>query len=131
MRMLKYSERKDNDISINIRIGLIKRGTMLFHITATHAADNCPGYNLELMPAVVEAIESSNELAEQLGIKIHFLVNAAPQHVVFALVEADDSSRIPLWTSSFPIKQDFDVTPVTREEELAAMAKEMMARKSS
>ena len=69
---------------------------MLFHITATHTADNCPGYNRELMPAPVEAIENSDALASELGIKVHFMVNAAPEHVIYALVETEDSSRIAL-----------------------------------
>ena len=54
---------------------------MLFHITATHTADNCPGYNRELMPALIEAIEKSDAVASELGIKVHFMVNAAPEHV--------------------------------------------------
>ena len=104
---------------------------MLFHITATHTADNCPGYNRELMPALVEAIENSDALASELGIKVHFMVNAAPEHVIYALVETEDSSRIALWTSSFPIKQDFKVSPVRGEAELAAMAREFMERQQS
>ena len=32
---------------------------MLFHITATHTEDNCPGYNRELMPPMLDAIEAS------------------------------------------------------------------------
>ncbi len=30
---------------------------MLFHVTATHTEDNCPGYHPEQMPAVLEAAE--------------------------------------------------------------------------
>ena len=51
---------------------------MLFHMTATHTEDNCPGYNPELMPAMVEAIEKSDAVAGDLGIKVHFLVNGSP-----------------------------------------------------
>ena len=94
---------------------------MLFHMTATHTADNCPGYNPELMPGLVEAIEGSDAVASDLGIKVHFMVNAAPEHVTYALVETDDSSRLALWTTSFPFKQDFKITPVRREAELTEM----------
>jgi hypothetical protein len=104
---------------------------MLFHITGTHTADNCPGYNPELMPGMVEAIEKSDALASELGIKVDFMVNGAPEHVTYALVETDDSSRIAFWTSSFPLKQDFKVSAVRREAELAAMAREFMARQQS
>ena len=83
------------------------------------------------MPGTVEAIEGYEELASDLGIKVHFLVNGAPKHVTYALLETEDSSRIALWANSFPFKQDFDITPVTREAELAAMAREMMARQQS
>ena len=104
---------------------------MLFHVTATHTADNCPGYNRELIPGVLEAIEGSEALANELGIKVHFLVNGAPKHVAYALLEAEDSSRIAIWANSFPYKQDFDITPVQREVDIAAMAREMMARQQS
>ena len=104
---------------------------MLFHVTATHTADNCPGYNRELMPGLVEAIEKSDAVASELGIKVHFMVNAAPEHVIYALLETEDSSRIALWTSSFPMKQDFKVSPVRGEAELAAMAREFMERQQS
>ena len=104
---------------------------MLFHITATHTEDNCPGYNPELMPGMVEAIEKSDNVASELGIKVHFMVNAAPEHITYALVETEDSSRIAFWTTSFPMKQDFKISPVRREAELAAMAREFMARQQS
>jgi len=101
---------------------------MLFHITATHSEENCPGYNPELMPGTIEAIEKSDEVAGGLGIKVHFLVNGAPEHVAYALVETDDSSRLAPWTGSFPLKQDFKITPVVREADLAAMGREFMER---
>ena len=41
---------------------------MLFHITATHTEDNCPGYNRELMPPMLDAIEGSGDLAKELGL---------------------------------------------------------------
>ena len=104
---------------------------MLFHVTATHTEENCPGYNPELMPALVEAIENSNSVASELGIKVHFLVNGAPEHVTYGLLETDDSSRLAFWTTSFPFKQSFKVTPVRAEAELAAMAREFMARQQA
>ena len=104
---------------------------MLFHLTATHTADNCPGYNRERMPAVIEAIEASEARANELGIKVHFIVNAAPKHVIYALLEAENVAGIALWANSFPINQDFDINPVQAEAELAAMGREMMARQQS
>ena len=104
---------------------------MLFHLTATHTADDCPAYNHERMPAVIEAIEGSDARAKELGIKIHFVVNAAPKHVIYALLEAENVGGIALWVNSFPIKQDCDINPVQAEADLAAMAREMMARQQS
>ena len=104
---------------------------MLFHVTATHSADNCPGYNRELMPPMLEAIEGSGDLAIELGIKVHFMVSAAPKHVSYILLETEDSSRIPLWANSFPYKQEFDINPVMHEERMATMAREMMAAQQS
>tara|TARA_B100001013_G_scaffold287125_1_gene186936 strand:+ start:285 stop:539 length:255 start_codon:yes stop_codon:yes gene_type:complete len=83
------------------------------------------------MPAVVEAIEASEVRAKELGIKVHFMVNAAPKHVVYALLEAENVAAIALWGNSFPIKQDFDINPVQAEADLAAMAREMMARRQA
>ena len=76
---------------------------MLFHVTATHS-DNCPGYHRELLPPMLEAIEGSGGLATELGIKVHFMVNPAPKHMSYILLETEDSLRIPLWANSFPYK---------------------------
>ena len=73
---------------------------MLFHLTATHTVYNCSGYDRERMPAVIEAIEGSEARAKELGIKVHFMVNAAPKHVIYALVEAESIVGIALWINS-------------------------------
>jgi hypothetical protein len=104
---------------------------MLFHLTATHTADNCPGYNRERMPDMIEAIENSEARAKELGINVHFMVNAAPKHVIYALLEAESVASIGLWVNSFPIKQECDINPVQVEADLAAMAREMMARQQA
>ena len=102
---------------------------MLFHVTATHSADNCPGYSQEQMPKVIEAIENSEAKAKELGIKVHFMVNAAPKHVIYGLVEADNIAAVGLWVNSFPLKQDCNVDPVQAEADMAIFAREMMARR--
>ena len=60
---------------------------MLFHITATHTEDNCPGYNRELMPPMLDAIEGSGDLAKELGLNILFMVSAAPKHASYILMK--------------------------------------------
>ena len=101
---------------------------MLFHLTATHTVDNCPAYDRERMPAVVEAIEASEARAEELGIKVHFVVNASPKHVIYALLEAKTVAEISLWVNSFPVKQDCDINPVQSEADFAAMARDLIDR---
>ena len=104
---------------------------MLFHLTATHTVGDCPAYNRERMPAVIEAIEASEIRAKEFGIKIHFVVNASPKHVIYALLEAENVAGVAQWVNSFPIKQDCDINPVQREVDFAAMAREMMAKQQS
>jgi hypothetical protein len=83
------------------------------------------------MQPMLEAIGGSGDLATELGIKVHFMVSAAPKHVSYILLETEDSSQIPLWANSFPYKQEFDINPVMREERMAVMAREMMAAQQS
>ena len=57
---------------------------MLFHVTMSHTADNCPIYHKdskEMFPKVIEAAESLEEMAEGLNVKIHFLTASAPEHI--------------------------------------------------
>ena len=101
---------------------------MLFHITATHTEDNCPGYNRELMPPMLDAIEASGDLAKELGLNILCMVSAAPKHASYILMETEDSSKIGAWVNSFPYKQAFDINPVMHEEKMVELAREIMAR---
>ena len=47
---------------------------MLFHLTMTHTEDNCPGYNREMMPNLLEAGERLPTVAKDLGVTVHSLV---------------------------------------------------------
>lgn len=102
---------------------------MLFHVTMTHTAEDCPGYNQEKMPELVAAWEKLDEMAKELKVKIHFAVNAAPEHVAYALLEAESLSSILAYVHANPSRQDFKVTPVWHEKDLIAWAKTMMERK--
>ena len=72
---------------------------MLFHVTATHTVDDCPGYHHEKMPAILECPGAENNYS-----LANFLLE------------------------SLRFQQDFKVTPVQPLAETIAMAKEMMAR---
>ena len=101
---------------------------MLFHVTAIHTSANCPGYHREKMPEIVAAMDSMENLAKEINVKIHSLLSGAPEHVSFMVLEADSPAAIARLTSSLPLEQDFKVTAVMPEQELMAMAKQMMAQ---
>ena len=86
---------------------------MLFHVTMTHTEDNCPGYRPELKPAVRAAAEKQADMAKDLGVKILFMVNGAPEHVYFALVDADKVSSVgQFFINAFSIRSSFKVNAV-------------------
>ena len=102
---------------------------MLFHVTMTHTEDNCPGYNKEMIPQVLEGLEQREEIAKRRGVKLHFLVNGAPEHTFFALLEADSLASVDLFLfEALPFKQAFQVRAVNPVEDLVRIAKEMAAQ---
>ncbi|PKB77907.1 MAG: hypothetical protein BZY88_20495 [SAR202 cluster bacterium Io17-Chloro-G9] len=74
---------------------------MLFHVTLGHDAAHCPGYHPELMPVWIEGFEKREELARGLGVKIHSILNAAPDHVVYVIGEADRPMQMAMFVSQF------------------------------
>ena len=102
---------------------------MLFHVTATHTVDDCPGYHRDRFPAILEGADKIDDFAKQFNVKVHFLLNGAPEHVFYALLEADSNHSLANFLlETLRFQQDFKVTPVQPLEETIAMAKEMMAR---
>ena len=102
---------------------------MLIHVTATHSEDNCPGYNMELIPTVLKGLEAREAIAKKHGVKLLGLWSAAPEHTFYLLVDANSSHDVDLFvTEAAPFKQGFRLTPVITGDELIRLAKEMMAR---
>ncbi len=101
---------------------------MLFHVTATHTADNCPLYNPELQPAMMEAGKNIESLAKELNITIQFTVTGAPDHVIFHLVEAESLDSLRRWLTAVPIKQEFRIIPVESTFAAAASLNQGAAR---
>jgi len=100
---------------------------MLFHVTITHTVDECPGYNPEKMPEFVKLWENREAVAEQCNVKLHFLVDGLPEHVAFALIEADSPMAVAQFLmQTLAYKAEFKVTPVERAEDLAAGIKAML-----
>jgi len=102
---------------------------MLILATLTHSEDNCPGFNLELMPTVLKGLETREEIAKKHGVKLLGLWSGAPDHVFFVLMEADSSLAVDLFlTEAAPFKQACKLTPVIAADDLVKLGKEMMAR---
>ncbi len=101
---------------------------MFFHVTMTHTEDNCPAYQRERMPETIASFEKLEEVGKELNVKAHFLLWAAPEHVAYALLEADNLAAIARYVNTIAIRQDFKVTPVQPLQETIAMGKAMMAQ---
>jgi hypothetical protein len=94
----------------------------------THSADNCPAFHTEKMPAVLDSLEALEKLGEELSVKAHALLWGAPDHVAFAVLEANDLGAIGRYLNSIAIVQDFEITPVQNVADLVEFAKAAMAR---
>lgn len=101
---------------------------MLFHVTMTHSADDCPAYHVEKMPDVIASMEKLEELGKELKVKAHVLLWGAPAHVAFAVLEADSLVAIGRYLNSIPITQDFVITPVEHVSDLVEFGKAAIAR---
>ena len=86
---------------------------MLFHVTMTHTPEDCPLY-----ASAEEGAEFRAALADLSGvltkheIDLRFLVNGAPEHVFYALLEAENVDSVVGFMGAFPLRQDFKVTAV-------------------
>jgi hypothetical protein len=96
---------------------------MLFHVTMTHTADNCPAYHSELVPEFIASMEKLDELGEKLNVKAHSVLWGAPDHVAFAVLEADSLRAIAGFLNSIAIAQDFDITPVQQVSDVVEFAR--------
>jgi muconolactone delta-isomerase len=101
---------------------------MLFHVTMTHTADNCPAYHVEKMPALLAALDKLEEVGRETNVKAHALLWGAPDHVAFAVLEADSLGAIGRYLNSIPITQEFKITPVQNVSDVVEFGKAAMAR---
>ena len=101
---------------------------MLFHVTMTHSADNCPAYHTERMPDVIPSLEKLEERGRELNVKAHALLWGAPDHVAFAVLEADSLLTIGRYLNTIAITQDFKITPVENVSDVIQFGKAVMAR---
>jgi hypothetical protein len=101
---------------------------MLFHVTMTHTADNCPAYHTDRMPAVLDSFENLERLGKELHVKAHTLLWGAPDHVAFAVLEADSLRAIGRYLNSIAIAQEFKITPVQNLSEVVEFGKAAIAQ---
>lgn len=101
---------------------------MLVHVTMTHTPDNCPAYHAEMMPAMIDSLEKLEQLGKDLHVKAHALLWGAPDHVAYAVLEADNLGAIARYLNSVAIVQEFKITPVQNVSEIIQFGKEAMAR---
>ena len=86
---------------------------MLFHITMTHTPEGCPLYASEEEGAKFRAgLADLSGALKKHEIDLRFLVNGAPEHVFYALLEAENMDSVVGFLGAFPLHQDFKVTAV-------------------
>jgi hypothetical protein len=65
-----------------------------FAVTAEHPPDLCPTANAQTRQILKEGAGQIPQLAEQLGVKIGTLRVFGPDHIILAVVEADDIDSV-------------------------------------
>jgi hypothetical protein len=100
---------------------------VLFLVQTRHDGAHCPGYHPELLPKWLEALDRREEIAAQLGVKLHGVYSAMPEHLEIAIVEADAPTQVGmLITQLLPSEQaEIKVTPITSAEDMVALARRM------
>jgi hypothetical protein len=101
---------------------------MMFHVTMTHTADNCPAYHTERMPDLLASLEKLDGVGKELNVKAHVLLWGAPEHVAFAVLEANSLGAIGRYLNSIALTQEFKITPVQNVSDLIEFGKATMAR---
>jgi len=94
--------------------GPVSGSGMLFHLTMEHAPEHCPTQNSDLIRGLRERYEQRAQRSKETGTQVHFFVSAEPNHVTYALVEAQSVESVRLWLMRYPVPQDVTVTPVQR-----------------
>lgn len=99
---------------------------MLFHVTITHEAADCPGFNPQLIPRAIESLQNLDTLAETFGVKVHGLYNALPDHVEYLVCESDSPAALAIFLAeALPYgRADTETRAVLAAEELLVVASE-------
>jgi len=68
------------------------------------------------------------EVGKQVNVTAHSLVWGAPDHVAFAVLEAEDLGAIGRYLNSIAMMQEFRITPVQQVTDVVEFGKAAMAR---
>jgi hypothetical protein len=100
--------------------------TMLFHVTITHGAGDCPGFNAHLLPKAIESLQQLHVVAERCGVTVHGLYNALPDHVEYLVCEADGPPSLAMFlTDALPYGHaDTETRAVATADELLVAARQ-------
>ena len=101
----------------------------LFLITMTHTAESCPGNDPEKMSETIESAEKIECSAEELGIKVHFMLDVLLGHTAYALVETDSPEALARFSAGISFPQNCTITPVEHLKDMIERAKEMLSEK--
>ena len=99
---------------------------MLFLVTMTHTAENCPAYDPEKMREGIESAEKVESAAKELNLKLHFQVTAILEHTTYTLVETDSPEALTRFFGAIPFPQEFRVTPVEHLGDMIKRTREML-----
>ena len=72
-------------------------------------------------------MENLEEVGKKLKVKAHALLWGAPDHVAFAVLEADSLVALGRYLNSIPIIQEFKITPVQHVSEVVEFGKAAIA----
>ena len=85
---------------------------MLFVVTHKHTPELCPGDNPELMKKTVSVVASKAH-AEKSGVKVLGSYIAAPEHVLFFIIESNDYGKIIDFFRPIMTMGTLRITPVS------------------
>lgn len=99
---------------------------MLFHVTISHEAGDCPGFNPDLVPKAIESLENLQALGQKFGVTVHGLYNALPDHVEYLICESDGPVPLAMYlTEALPYgRADTETRAVVGADELLAAARQ-------
>ena len=103
---------------------------MLFHVTMTHTAENCPAYHPEKMLEFLASAEKLEALGRELHVEAHAMLWGAPDHVAYAVLEADSLGAIGRYLNSIALTQEFRITPVQNVSEVVEFGKATLAARA-